>query len=110
MDTPNQPATISLVAAITMLALSILSMCIGFIPFVGMLSLFIYPINVALAITSIITGILGIRRAAETGAGKGKAIAGTIIGSLYLLLQLVMIVIIVMMGGLGVFLIMLENM
>lgn len=80
---------------------------IGFIPFVGLLSLFIYPINLILAIASVITGIIGIRRAKETGVGQGQAIAGTIIGSLYLLLQLV---IIVMMGGLGVVLVMLENM
>ncbi|TNE89617.1 MAG: hypothetical protein EP330_10640 [Deltaproteobacteria bacterium] len=85
----NLPATISLGSAITLALLWVIGMCVGLIPIIGLVTVVLYPINWLLALTAMITGFLGYRRAQELdGLGQAPALIGGVLGALWTALQL----------------------
>ena len=100
----NNLALISMIAGVALAVCFVVGTCIGFIPFVGFLSLFLYPVDWILAIVALVTGILGYRQAGLCGGlGLGQSIAGMVIGGLFILMQVVVILMVLVIGGLGLF-------
>jgi hypothetical protein len=71
---------------------SLLCCCI---PFVGYLSWLVVPLA---GITAIVTGVLGLKEANETGVRKNEAIAGIALGSIGIVLIVVGILVTVFAG------------
>jgi hypothetical protein len=87
----NNMALVSLISG-GVSAGSLLCCCI---PFVGYLSWLVVPLA---GITAIITGILGLKEANETGVRKNEAIAGIALGSIGIVLIVVGILVTVFAG------------
>ncbi len=104
-------ANVSLACGAGLIVLFFIGMCIGFIPFVGMLAILLYPLDWLLAIAAVITGALGIKQSAQFGGqGKGQAIAGMVMGLGFMLLQIGLIVLVFALGGFGVIASMMQQM
>lgn len=103
MDQPSNPlATVSLVCGSLSMLGQVFAWCAGMIPFVGMINLLVIPMVWLLAFVGLITGILGYRTAGvlDGATGKGAAIGGMAISAVVLLIQLVIIGLAVLLGGL----------
>lgn len=86
---PNTAATVSLVCGISLVVLWIGGMCLGFVPIIGFLALFLMPIEWMVAIAGVVTGIIGYRTSKTmNGQGSGAAIAGAAISTCWLAFQL----------------------
>ncbi len=97
---PNTPATVSLGSGIAVIILQIVMFCVGFIPILNFANLLIFPIILILDVVAIVTGILGMKKAALLdGRGKGAAIGGLVIGIGYILLIAVLFIIGLLIGG-----------
>ena len=85
----NTAATASLVCAVSLVVCYFVGMCVGMIPFVGLLALFLMPIEWILAIVGSITGILGYR-ASKTmdGSGSVAGLTGAVVCGGWIILQL----------------------
>jgi hypothetical protein len=98
----NTPASVALWSGIAVVALQIISFCIGWIPFVNFLNLLLVPLIFIADIVAIVTGFIGLKKAnLLAGLGKGSAIAGLCIGGLHLLLVVVVLVVSILIGGLA---------
>ena len=88
----NTMASVSLGSAIGLVVLFCVSFCLGFIPIVSLLNLLIFPLQILLAVTGLVTGIMGLSQArALDGEGHAKALVGVIVPVLWGLLQALMI-------------------
>jgi len=82
-------------------AVSVVSLLCCCVPFVNYIIWIIAPLT---GIAAIITGILGLREANETGMRKNEAIAGIVMGSVgFLMIAVVIIIAILGIGGLAAF-------
>jgi hypothetical protein len=96
----NTMGTVSLGLGITTVVLMFVGFCIGFIPFVSLLALFLWPLEAISATAAIATGFLGMRAAATMdGAGKGASIVGIVLGAAWYVFQLVVIGLVVVLFG-----------
>ena len=87
----NTTATASLVCGISLLVCWVGGMCLGFVPLVGILAIFLMPIEWMLAIAGLITGIIGYRTAKTMdGQGSGAALAGALVSGGWLAMQIVL--------------------
>ncbi|MEL6180082.1 MAG: hypothetical protein AAFS10_14075 [Myxococcota bacterium] len=103
MDSQNTPALVSLGAGLAMVALVVFGTCIGFIPFIGLITLLFYPINWILTLTAIIAGVVGLRQAGQlNGDGQFQSIVGIILGVGYILLHVLIIGLMFAFGGFSI--------
>ncbi|MEO1268240.1 MAG: hypothetical protein AAFX99_09085 [Myxococcota bacterium] len=105
----NTAATVSLLSGLGLIASFFIGMCLGFIPFIGLLALLLYPLDWILAIVAVVAGFMGIRESAQSGEGKFESIVGMVIGFGFMILQLGLIGLVIALGGFGVVMAMLQN-
>lgn len=102
-DEPNLLGNVSLGAAILLVVLYVIGMCVGLIPFVGILAIFLLPVEGILAVVAIATGALGYQRSKDLdGAGAMPSLFGAGVASAWLLLQVLGMCAIFGIGGLAV--------
>lgn len=94
----NTLATVSLVCGIAGLLVWFVSCLLkvgGIIPIAGVIltiiSVLVWVLALVLAIVALVTGVMGYRVSAQTGTGKGLAIAGAVIGGMQLIFDLLFI-------------------
>lgn len=87
MSEPSEAraGTVALVSGITLLAMHIASMCLGFIPFIGVLAILLVPLIWIVDVVAIGAGVLGLR---NPGSDRSRAQAGLLLGILSVLWQL----------------------
>lgn len=91
MDAETNPvANAALACGVGVAVLMMVSMCLGFVPFVGPLfNLFLYPLMWIIAIAGVVTGFVGFRHAStlSTEAGKAQAIIGGALSAMWMAFQ-----------------------
>lgn len=101
MSSNNTPALVSAIAAAALVVSFFIGVCIGFIPFIGLIALLLYPLDWILALVAIVAGIMGLRGVKETGEGQFESIIGMVVGAGFILLQLIMFGLMFALGGFG---------
>ncbi len=83
--------TVSIGCASMLIVLYMMNTCLGAVPLLGLLSLFGYPLLALLAVTGVVTGVMGYRHAArrDSEVGKVPSILGAVICGLWLVFQVV---------------------
>lgn len=87
----NTMARVALGAGVGAVVLQVVAMCIGCIPIISLLNVFIGPVMWILDLVAVFAGIGGMSVARATGEGRGAAMSGLLIGLLHILFQVVII-------------------
>jgi hypothetical protein len=77
VSNPSTTANIAFISGLALLACHIGSMCLSFIPFIGILALFLVPVIWILDVAAIVAGAMG---ASGDHPDRSKALVGLLIG------------------------------